>query len=108
MSDFDNTLFKRNVGVLWPQVKYLVERGLPIYIITYRAEDQRQFIENTLNQTELHILGIGFCGSRKKDPKTKFTLVSHLQQRYNIVEALDDDYEAVLQYKSLGIKAHLA
>ena len=107
MSDFDNTLFKRNLGLLVPQVNYLEERGLPVYIVTFRAEDQKDFILSTLAETNINIIGVAFAGSRKKDKEIKFFLIDQISQHYNIVEALDDDADVVVGYRSRGIKTTL-
>lgn len=108
VSDFDNTLFKRYHGVLWPQVEYLKERGYPVYIVTYRAEDQHEFISYTLGHTGLMVAGYGFAGSRKKDPATKFAIVDEILTRHNIVEALDDEETVCVGYRQRGIKCNLS
>lgn len=108
VSDFDNTLFKRYVGLLKPQVEYLEERGLPVYIITYRADDQVDFILETLRETKLNIIGVACAGSRKKDPISKFVLLDRITKRYHVVEALDDDEDVVLGYRQRGIKVTLS
>ena len=108
VSDFDNTLFKRYVGVLWPQVNYLKERGYPVYIVTYRAEDQHGFIKETMAETGLMVAGYGFAGSRKKEPTTKFAIIDEILTRHNIVEALDDDSAVCAGYEERGIKCVLA
>ena len=107
VSDFDNTLFKRNLGLLVPQVKYLEERGLPVYIVTYRAADQKDFILGTLQETSIDIIGVAFAGSRKKDPSIKFYLIDEITKKYHVVEALDDDVDVVVGYRSRGIKTIL-
>ena len=108
VSDFDNTLFKRNYGLIQPVVKYLEERGLPIVIVTYRDTNQQEFIQTTLAPTNLNIISIGFGGSRSKDPLSKFVIMKQIMKKYNVVEALDDDEQVVLGYRSLGITARRA
>lgn len=108
VSDFDNTLFKRNVGILWPQVRYLEERNYPVYIVTYRAENQLEFISYTLGQTAIMVAGYGFAGSRKKDSATKFAIIEDIMTRHNIIEALDDDELVCHWYHERGIKCNLA
>ena len=105
VSDFDNTLFKRNFGLLDETVGYLEKQGLPIYIVTYRAESQQYFIEDVLSQTSLNVVGYGYANSREKDPVKKFAIVRYLQKNHNIVEALDDDLDVVLGYLGMGINA---
>lgn len=105
VSDFDNTLFKRNFGLLDKTVSYLEQQRLPIYIVTYRAENQQYFIEDILSQTTLSVMGYGWAASRDKDPFKKFVIVKHIRDSHNIVEAIDDDPKVVVLYKNLGIKA---
>lgn len=105
VSDFDGVLFKRNYGLINPVVEYLEQRGLPVYIVTYRAEDQLDFIAMTLAETNLYIAGYGFAGSRKKDPITKGLVIKEIIKKHNIIEALDDELEVVVHLKSLGINA---
>jgi hydroxymethylpyrimidine pyrophosphatase-like HAD family hydrolase len=103
VSDFDNTLFKRYHGLILPVVQYLQEKNLPVIIVTYRAENQEQFIYDTLKETKLNIVGYGFADSRKKDPTTKAVIMSHLLRKYDVVEALDDDPQVVVHYTSAGV-----
>lgn len=105
VSDFDNTLFKRNFGLIQSNVSYLEEQGLPIVIITYREANQQQFILDTLAETNLNIVSIGFGGSKKKDPLVKFVLMKQMSKKYHVKEALDDEQEVVLAYRQLGINA---
>lgn len=103
VTDFDNTLFKRNQGVIYPVVYYLKSKKLPIYIVTYRSEIQGTFIAETLEHAGLRIMGYGFAESRKKEPYKKIAIVKSLQKYHNIVEALDDSPEVLLQYKRVGL-----
>lgn len=105
VSDFDNTLFKRNFGLIEENLDYLKQKGLPVYIVTYRAEDQHYFVSDTLLPTGIDIVGYGWAGSRKKEPWKKLSIVKHILKSHNIVEALDDDQSVVLGYRGLGIKA---
>jgi len=107
ISDFDNTLFKRNQGVVQRCVDTLQQLNKPVYIVTYRAEDQKDFILNTLAPTGLEIIGIAFAGSRSQDPSTKRLLAEAISKKYYVSLALDDDPEVVVQYKSVGIPAHI-
>lgn len=91
VSDFDNTLFRRNHGLIEENVKVLESTGWPVYIVTYRAEDQREFIAETLSGTKLNIIGYAFAGSRTKDPMTKVALIGEIMQRYDVIAVLDDD-----------------
>lgn len=104
VSDFDNTIFKRNYGLIEPVVKYLEGTKLPIYIITYRAENQFQFIMDTIGDS-LNIIGIGFADSPKKEVDKKLNMMSRVLERHNVVEALDDELEVVQAYKRLGVNA---
>jgi len=107
ISDFDNTLFKRNHGLIQRCVSALQQLNKPVYIVTYRAEDQKDFILDTLAPTGLEIVGIAFAGSRQKDPLTKRALAEVISKKYYVSLALDDDPEVVVQYKSVGIPAHI-
>lgn len=104
-SDFDNTLFKRNLGLIRETVNYLESKALPVWIVTYRAEDQLEFIESQLAQTNIAVAGYGFAGSRKKDPRTKIALYEQIMLHNTIVEALDDDADVVLELQRMGIDA---
>lgn len=77
-------------------VTYVEQRGLPVYIVSYRAEDQTGFILSTLAGTDINIIGLGLCDSRKKDPKTKLTIIRHLMTKHNVVEVVDDDRAVLL------------
>jgi len=104
ISDFDNTLFKRYHGLLWPVVRYLEQRNYPVYIVTYRDKSQLDFISQTLGETNLRVVGYGFAESRSKDPATKMFIVDKLLEKHNIIEALDDDYDVAVGYMRRGIK----
>lgn len=104
VSDFDNTLFKRNEGIIYPVVSYLRDRHIPIYIVTYRAETQGTFIAETLEHAGLRIAGYAFAESRKKEPYKKVHIVRHLMHYHNIVEALDDDHNVLVEYGAMGIR----
>lgn len=108
VSDFDDTLFKRNYGLIQPVVDYLEQRGLPIYVVTYRAQDQINFIKDTLSQTKLNIVGLAFAESRKKEAYKKVELINNIRFFYNVVEVLDDDEQVVLALRQHGIKANRA
>jgi hypothetical protein len=95
VSDFDNTLFKRYHGLIEENVKALEDAGYPVYIVTYRAEDQQGFIAETLAGTRLNIIGYGFAGSKSKDPLTKVAIIRKIQEKHTVVSVLDDD-EAVM------------
>lgn len=90
VSDFDDTLFKRNHGLIEPMVKYLEQRNLPVYIVTYRAQNQLDFIRETLGG-RLNIIGYGFAESRKKEAYKKIEIINVIRSVYNVVEILDDD-----------------
>lgn|SRR6478735_4420497 len=105
VSDFDHTLFKNNFGLIHEVVNYLEQRGLPVWIVTYRNENQEKFIKQVLNETSIDLIGIGFADSRKKDPATKLAIIDSLSSRYNIVEALDDDEQVVVRLRQRGINA---
>lgn len=107
VSDFDNTLFKRNHGLIHSTVRYLEKKALPVYIVTYRAEDQFDFMNETLAGTKINIIGYAFAGSRKKEPESKLFFIDVLLRDYNIVEALDDDERLVLPLGRRGIKANI-
>lgn len=104
VSDFDDTLFKRNHGLIEPNVRYLEQRALPVYIVTYRGPSQFDFLTETLAETKINIIGYAFADSRKKDPSTKLVFIDALLQDHNIVEALDDDESLVLPLGRRGIK----
>jgi len=106
ISDFDDTLFKRNVGLITRTVDYLEQLNYPVYIVTFRAEDQLEFIESVLAHSGLQIAGYGFAGSRKKEPAKKLAVIRDIATRHNIVEVLDDDHEVVLQLVQAGFPAH--
>lgn len=108
VSDFDSTLFKRNYGLIRPAIEFLEEKRLPIYIVTYRAEDQKQFILDTLAETNLDIIGIGFAASRKKEPVKKIEIILHLAAKHNVTLVLDDDEQVVLRLRQQGIMARRA
>lgn len=108
VSDFDDTLFKRNYGLIGPVVDYLEQKGLPIYIVTYRAQNQLNFIIDTLSATKLKIVGFGFAESRKKEAFKKVELIQNVRFFYNVVEVLDDDEQVVLALRQHGIKANRA
>lgn len=106
VSDFDDTLFKRNYGLIEPVVKYLEEKNLPIYIVTYRAQNQLEFIRDTLSKTKLKIVGFAFAESRKKEAFKKVELINNIRFFYNVVEVLDDDEQVVLSLRQHGVKAN--
>lgn len=108
VSDFDDTLFKRNYGLVKPVVEYLEEKNLPIYIVTYRALGQLEFIKETLSETKLNIVGYAFAESRKKEAFKKVELINNIRFFYNVVEVLDDDEQVVLALRQHGIKANRA
>jgi hypothetical protein len=105
VSDFDGTLFKRNFGLIHENVAHLEDKALPVYIITYRALNQRYFIESELAKTNIDLAGILFAESLRQEAHKKILLAQHLLNKFNVVEALDNDLDAVLGYKSLGINA---
>lgn len=105
MSDFDDTIFKRYYGLIGHVVKYLEDSKYPVYIVTYRAEDQLDFISDTLSETDITIAGYGFAGSRKKDPQTKIRIIEQIMLYNTVVEALDDDEQVVLELQRMGIPA---
>lgn len=104
VSDFDNTLFKRNHGLIIENVRYLEKRAMPVYIVTYRAPDQYDFLSETLAGTKINIIGYAFAESRKKDPVSKLYLIDILSDTYNIIEALDDDPSLVVPLGERGIE----
>lgn len=104
-ADFDNTLFKRNYGLLSGTIKYLEELNYPVYIVTYRADDQQDFIASQLASTKLNIIGYAFAGSRNKDPFTKLVLIDRISAHHNIVKAFDDDRAVVVALRQQGIDA---
>lgn len=101
VSDFDGVLFKKYHGLLQDNIDYVLSRKLPVYIVTFRKDDQYSFIISQLRDVPL--VGIAFAGSRNKDPLTKVVCVREIQKKYNIVEALDNDADVVLHYMSMGI-----
>lgn len=108
VSDFDDTLFKRNYGLIRPVVDYLEECGLPIYIVTYRAQNQLEFIKDILSYTKLNIVGYGFAESRKKEAFKKIELINAIRGWYNVVEVLDDDESVVVGLRQYGLLARRA
>ena len=96
VSDFDNTLFKRYHGLIEENVRALEDSGWPVFIVTYRAEDQKEFIAQTLASTKLNIIGYGFAASRKQDPLTKVAIIKKIQEKYDVVAVLDDDEQVML------------
>lgn len=106
LSDFDDTLFKRNHGLIDKTVSYLEERNYPIYIVTYRARTQQSFIQDTLAETRLNVIGLAMGGDRYKNPHTKLKMVEDIMTRHNVIEALDDDEAVVLVLRNKGINAH--
>ena len=105
VSDFDNTLFKKNHGLIRENVEYLEQQGYPIYIVTYRALSQKMFMQETLAPSGLNVVGYAMAESRIKDPRSKVTLIEYIMTRHNVVEALDDDPAVVLAYRQRGINA---
>jgi hypothetical protein len=105
VSDFDNTIFKKNYGLINDTVEYLEGLGLPVYIVTYRGSGQAEFIYDTLAGTELNVIGVGLADSRDKEPMRKVAIVKHIQETHNIIEALDDDEEVVVAYLHHGLNA---
>ncbi len=105
VSDFDDTLFKRNHGLIEPVVSYLEQKGLPVYIVTYRDSNQYEFISEVLSQTKLKIIGYAFASSRKKDSRLKLSLIQLIAKDYTIKEVLDDDTDLVLLLKQRGFAA---
>lgn len=104
VSDFDDTLFKRNVGLIYPVVSYLKLKRVPLYVVTYRMEGQEGFIMETLQHGGLRVFGIGFAESRKKEPAKKLAIVKQISRYHNVVEALDNQPEVLVQYKTAGLK----
>ncbi|MGB3945387.1 MAG: hypothetical protein WBK76_00965 [Candidatus Saccharimonadales bacterium] len=105
ISDFDNTLFKRNHGLIQSTVDYLLEQAKPVFIVTYRSEDQQDFIAAQLAGTGIKIIGYGFAGSRKKDPLTKQVIIRNIAKNHHIDEILDDDADLVVRLKNDGFNA---
>jgi hydroxymethylpyrimidine pyrophosphatase-like HAD family hydrolase len=101
VSDFDNTLFKRYHGLIEENVRRLEQSGYPIYIVTYRAENQQEFIAEQLAGTKLNIIGYGFAGSRNKDPLTKVAIIKDIMRRFNVVAVLDDDESVMLHLNKM-------
>jgi len=103
VSDFDGVLFKKYYGLIQPTVDYLNERGLPVYVVTYRMQETNEdFIYNTLKDV-IPLRGMAFSPDRKKNPLYKVELVEKIRQVYSVVEALDNDPEVVLHYRAMGI-----
>jgi hydroxymethylpyrimidine pyrophosphatase-like HAD family hydrolase len=102
VSDFDNTLFKRNHGLIKKNVEYVQSYGLPVYIVTYRAEDQVDFIKSQL-AAELNIIGVACAGSRSQDPATKIPFYRYLNSQYEIAAVLEDDERVIDILIGLGI-----
>jgi hypothetical protein len=103
ISDFDNTLFKRNYGVLERSVATVAALGCPVVIVSYRATDQQTFIQETLDGTQLTVIGLVLLGDRSKNPQRKFEAALYLKERYNILAAFDDGEAERAWYDSLGI-----
>jgi hydroxymethylpyrimidine pyrophosphatase-like HAD family hydrolase len=102
VSDFDNTLFKRNHGLIDKNIEYVQSCGLPVYIVTYRAEDQVDFIRSQLAE-KLNIIGVACAGSRSKDPASKIPFYQYLDSIYEIAAVLEDDERVIDILVSLGI-----
>lgn len=105
VSDFDATLFKRNYGLINPVVQYLEQRGYPVYIVTFRAKNQGDFILGTLAGTKLNIVGMAFADSRKKEAYKKVELINDIATRHNVIQVLDDSEDVVLALKQQGYQA---
>lgn len=105
VSDFDGVLFKKNHGIINSTVKYLVNLRYPIYVVTYRAVDQAEFIIAQLDGV-VPLVGVACVGSRKKDPALKAEAIGYIQNAgYQIVEAIDNDENVVVEYQRIGITA---
>lgn len=104
VSDFDGVLFQRNHGLIKPVVKYVKDIRLPVVIVTWRAADQEEFISSQLKGV-LPVVEIAFAGDRKKTVQSKGRAIGPVLQKYNVVEAIDNDEEVVLYYQQLGIPA---
>jgi hydroxymethylpyrimidine pyrophosphatase-like HAD family hydrolase len=96
VSDFDNTLFKRNHGLLQSTVDYIKSMALPVYIVTYRNEDQLDFIVDTIGGS-FPLVGVAFAESPKiQDPVKKINLIKEIMKTHEVVTVIDDD-ERVLR-----------
>lgn len=104
-TDFDNTVFKRYLGLISPVVEYIKAKGLPVLVFSYRAENQQDFILDTLRPSGLNVAVLCLADSRSKDPGTKQVMIQHYLSRYDIVEGVDDDYRVLQVYDSYGIRA---
>jgi hypothetical protein len=104
ISDFDNTLFKRNHGLIERSVAMVAALGCPVVIVSYRAPDQQSFITETLDGSGLNVVGLVLLGDRKHDPLKKYEAAIYLSKKSNIVAAIDDDAEVCRLYQRLGIR----
>ena len=101
--DFDGTVFKRNHGLIEPVVEYLGNRV--VYVLTYRAPNQLQFILDTLRPTGMTVLGVAFADSRAKEAYKKVELMREILSKYDVEEVIDDDAEVRVAMEAMGLKA---
>jgi HK97 family phage prohead protease len=105
ISDLDDTLIRGNF-LIRKTYNYLESLDAALFIVTGRSIDDESDTKQTLDN-----LGITYTrlimnpGSSDDQTEYKRATAEKLLETYNVIEAIENNYDALAAYRSLGIKA---
>jgi HK97 family phage prohead protease len=105
ISDLDDTLIRGN-SLIRKTYNYLESLDAALFIVTGRSTDDESDTKQTLDN-----LGITYTrlimnpGSSDDQTEYKRATAEKLLETYNVIEAIENNYDALAAYRSLGIKA---
>jgi HK97 family phage prohead protease len=105
ISDLDDTLIRGN-SLIRKTYNYLQSLDAALFIVTGRSVDDEADTKQTLDD-----LGVSYSrlimnpGSSEDQTEYKRATAENLLETYNIIEVVENNYDALAAYRSLGLKA---
>jgi HK97 family phage prohead protease len=105
ISDLDDTLIRGN-SLIRKTYNYLQSLDAALFIVTGRSVDDEADTKQTLDE-----LGVSYTrlimnpGSSDDQTEYKRATAEKLLETYNIIEVVENNYDALAAYRSLGLKA---
>lgn len=108
VSDIDDTLLSKGVHPITKNIEKLRALGLPIYIVTGRAESQRARTQQSLLAAGVKYKGLlmspGDGTDKAMNDQSKVNHVRQLAKAFTIDVAVDNDAAILKQYASAGVQ----